>query len=554
MKLILVVLCCILQSIAGKYIGSDQILFPPQPSSTRIVGGVDAEDGAAPFQCSLQSNKRHSCGCAIISEEWIVTAAHCVAGRTPTNLEIYVGSNDLKSGGTYYKADKIIAHKQYNKPNFANDIAVIRVQGSITFSDRIQAIEYSSEEVPDGAVLQLTGWGSLQVGGATPQLLQIIKLNAVQTKRCRAIHGPSAPVHNSHICTLTKAGEGACHGDSGGPLVYNNKLVGLVNWGTPCARGKPDAYAKVAFLFDWIKNNTTFEETLQMVRINTAQFHSRTISFLVVHKLTSELKATIAKMKLTLVVLCCILQTIAGKYIGSDQILFPPQSPSNRIVGGVDAEDGAAPFQCSLQVSKSHICGCAIISKEWVVTAAHCVAGQSAKNLEIYVGSNDLKSGGTSYKIEKFIAHEQYNKPSFANDIAVIRVKGSIALNDKVKTIEYSSEEVPDDAVLQLTGWGRLQAGGALPQLLQIIKLNAVQTERCKEIYGSSAPVHDSHICTLTKVGGGACNGDSGGPLVYNNKLVGLVNWGVPCARGQPDAYAKVAFLFDWIKNNTASN
>lgn len=77
--------------------------------------------------------------------------------------------------------------------------------------------------------------------------------------------------------------------------------------------------------------------------------------------------------------------------------------------------------------------------------------------MEIYVGSNDLQSGGTYYKIERFLAHEEYNKPSFANDVAVIRVQGKIALNDKVQTIEYSSEEVPDGAVLQLTGWGRLQ-------------------------------------------------------------------------------------------------
>lgn len=78
-------------------------------------------------------------------------------------LEIYVGSNDLKNGGTYYKIQKIKAHEKFNKPNYANDIAVIRVQGAITFTDKVQPIEYSSEEVPDGASLQLTGWGQLQV-------------------------------------------------------------------------------------------------------------------------------------------------------------------------------------------------------------------------------------------------------------------------------------------------------------------------------------------------------------------------------------------------------
>lgn len=99
------------------------------------------------------------------------------------------------------------------------------------------------------------------------------------------------------------------------------------------------------------------------------------------------------------------------------------------------------------------------------------------------------------------------------------------------------------------------QAGGAVPQILQTIDLKAVSTDRCKTIYDGQQLVHDSHICTLTKVGEGACNGDSGnlipnydlwkscsktfaklflkilrtgGPLVKDNKLVGIVNWGVP--------------------------
>lgn len=50
-------------------------------------------------------------------------------------------------------------------------------------------------------------------------------------------------------------------------------------------------------------------------------------------------------------------------------------STSTRIVGGKDAEDGMAPYQCSVHAWGAHICGCAIISSEWVITAAHCVVG-----------------------------------------------------------------------------------------------------------------------------------------------------------------------------------
>lgn len=91
--------------------------------------------------------------------------------------------------------------------------------------------------------------------------------------------------------------------------------------------------------------------------------------------------------------------------------------------------------------------------------------------------------------------------------------------------------------------------GGALPQRLQVIKLKSVSTERCKKIY-HGGNVHDSHICTFTKAGEGACHGDSGGPLIWGDKLVGIVNWGMPCAVGYPDAYAKVSYLYDWVQQH----
>lgn len=138
-------------------------VYPPDVASTRIVGGADAPDGAAPFQCSLQISKSHNCGCSILSNQWLLTASHCVMGRNPQSLDILVGTNDLKNGGTYYKVEKFIMHEQYNRPQFANDVAVIRVQGEIEFNDRVQPIEPMKEEIEDGTELQLTGWGRLSV-------------------------------------------------------------------------------------------------------------------------------------------------------------------------------------------------------------------------------------------------------------------------------------------------------------------------------------------------------------------------------------------------------
>lgn len=73
------------------------------------------------------------------------------------------------------------------------------------------------------------------------------------------------------------------------------------------------------------------------------------------------------------------------------------------------------------------------------------------------MGTVDLKSGGTRYGVEKFIPHEQYDTPHFANDIALIRVKGVIAFNDKVQPIRYSERFIEEGAYLQTFGWGKLK-------------------------------------------------------------------------------------------------
>lgn len=53
-------------------------VYPPHEASTRIVGGTDAEDGEALYQCSLQTRRhQHFCGCAVINSKFALTAAHC---------------------------------------------------------------------------------------------------------------------------------------------------------------------------------------------------------------------------------------------------------------------------------------------------------------------------------------------------------------------------------------------------------------------------------------------------------------------------------------------
>ncbi|GAB0093335.1 Chymotrypsin-2 [Sergentomyia squamirostris] len=226
---------------------------------------------------------------------------------------------------------------------------------------------------------------------------------------------------------------------------------------------------------------------------------------------------------------------------------------NGRIVGGEVAEDGSAPYQISLQKSGSHICGGSIVDKQWILTAAHCVEGASASSLSILAGTNDLKNGGVRYQPTKIFIHSRYNKPNFANDIALIKLEETIKFTDRIKAIDYEYRTIPEDAVLKLTGWGRLSANGQLPNLLQTLEVTYVNHESCKKL--TNGPVDVGHLCTLNSKGKGECNGDSGGPLIYNNRLVALVNWGIqPCASGKPDGNCRVAYYHDWIRTTINSN
>ncbi|XP_077293172.1 chymotrypsin-2-like [Arctopsyche grandis] len=222
----------------------------------RIVGGSTAANGAAPYQVSLRSaSNAHFCGGTIITSRTILTAAHCLVGRSTANTLVVVGTNTLNSGGTRYASSALRIHASYNQNSLANDIALVIVSSTIVTSTTVRAVPPGSGIVGDGVTVTLTGWGTTSYPGNTPNSLQIINLRSITVASCRSALSSVGSVFETNLCTFTRAGEGACHGDSGGPLVAGGSVVGIVSWGSPCARGLPDVFTRVSSYISWIQAN-----------------------------------------------------------------------------------------------------------------------------------------------------------------------------------------------------------------------------------------------------------------------------------------------------------
>eukprot|EP00099_Drosophila_melanogaster_P014897 NP_523694.2 deltaTrypsin [Drosophila melanogaster] len=223
----------------------------------RIVGGSATTISSFPWQISLQRSGSHSCGGSIYSSNVIVTAAHCLQSVSASVLQIRAGSSYWSSGGVTFSVSSFKNHEGYNANTMVNDIAIIKINGALTFSSTIKAIGLASSNPANGAAASVSGWGTLSYGSSSiPSQLQYVNVNIVSQSQCASsTYGYGSQIRSTMICAAA-SGKDACQGDSGGPLVSGGVLVGVVSWGYGCAYSNyPGVYADVAALRSWVISN-----------------------------------------------------------------------------------------------------------------------------------------------------------------------------------------------------------------------------------------------------------------------------------------------------------
>ncbi|KAJ9591595.1 hypothetical protein L9F63_001866 [Diploptera punctata] len=223
-----------------------------------------------------------------------------------------------------------------------------------------------------------------------------------------------------------------------------------------------------------------------------------------------------------------------------------------RIVGGSTTTIASYPYQLSLRYGGSHICGASIISANWALTAAHCIVG-SASTLTLRAGSTYSNSGGTIYQVSQATRHGSYSSSTLDYDIAVLRVSSAFSLGSNIQVISMETGTVAAGTNAVVSGWGTTTEGGSASTTLRQVTVPVVSDSSCSSSYAAYGGITARMICAgYTSGGRDACQGDSGGPLVANGRLIGVVSWGVGCARaGYPGVYAKVSNLRSWVSTQT---
>ncbi|XP_016530031.1 ovochymase-2 isoform X3 [Poecilia formosa] len=277
----------------------------PKRRFLRVVGGTQATYGSHPWLVSIQNKGSHFCGGAILTDRWILTAAHCFPSLSNvflSSVTVLVGEFDLRvedKDEQVFTVKSLLIHENYNHACPMNyDIALVELDRHVAMGARVRPIclPLPDFKIPPSTKCVVAGWGKTWERGHIPAVLREVHLGLVDQAKCKYVQlmiKSSFPKQkqkflNPAMTILCAGAEGggrdACQGDSGGPLVCQAGagsdrwiVLGITSWGQGCGRswgmksnrhpskkGSPGIFTDVKLLLPWIKQKMREAEQQQL--------------------------------------------------------------------------------------------------------------------------------------------------------------------------------------------------------------------------------------------------------------------------------------------------
>jgi secreted trypsin-like serine protease len=226
------------------------------------------------------------------------------------------------------------------------------------------------------------------------------------------------------------------------------------------------------------------------------------------------------------------------------------------IVGGTTTTTTAYPFVMQItDASGNQFCGGTLVAAKKVITAAHCMVGESTGNVRVVGGRTYLNgTNGTVSKVSKIWVNPDYTDATNGDDVAVLTLSTSMPYTTASYVSSSQTGVYAAGTTARILGWGTTSESGSSSNQLRTATVPIAADSNCRSSYGSDF-VQTDMVCAGYSSGGvDTCQGDSGGPLLIGGVLAGITSWGEGCAEaGYPGVYTRLTTFSNLVATQVNS-